>query len=265
MKEITRLEKDCRSAETALSNIVSDTLDDELIVELEQSAAHARIAARGFVGNVMTAEFQADSLIMGRIVNGSPLMVQTADSDIPALSGDACIAIKEFTKDGIMQLVSTSEQTIKKTMKYLSVASRDHVTYVPAQHPIFEGVTDRRLRALIAIFLGCDVCVKGLPGVGAKKMSDIINIGYHKYSKRCPQVSLFAYLKRYLCSKMKGYNHSMVQTYIHALIYEPTNIAPVIKNQDNSTSSRDYRTYVGNKHPTDCQSTCKSLLIKRPE
>jgi hypothetical protein len=95
-------------------------------------------------------------------------------------------------------------------MKYLSVASRDHVTYVPAQHPIFEGVTDRRLRALIAIFLGCDVCVKGLPGVGAKKMSDIINIGYQKYSKRCPQVSLFAYLKRYLCSKMVGYNHSVV-------------------------------------------------------
>jgi hypothetical protein len=207
-----------------------------LIVELEQNAAHARNAARGFVDYVMTAEFQADSLIMGRFVNGSTLMVQTSDSDIPALSGDDCIAIKEFTKEGNMQLVSTSEHTIKNAMKFLSVASRDHITYVPAQHPIFEGVTDRRLCALIAIFLGCDVCGKGLPGVGAKKMSDIININYRKYSKRCPQVSLFDYLKRYLCSKMVGYNHSVMQTYICALIYEPTNITPVIKSQDHSNS-----------------------------
>jgi hypothetical protein len=72
-------------AEAASSNIVSGNLDDKLIVELEQSAAHARNAARGFVDYVMTAEFQADSLIMGRFVNGSTLMVQASDSDIPAL------------------------------------------------------------------------------------------------------------------------------------------------------------------------------------
>jgi hypothetical protein len=87
-------------------------------------------------------------------------MVQTSDSDIPALSGDDCITIKEFTKEGNMQLVSTSEQTIKNEMKFLLLASHDHITWVPVQHPIFEGVTDRRLCALSALFLGCDVCVK---------------------------------------------------------------------------------------------------------
>ncbi len=46
---------------------MSGSLDDELIVELEQSAAHVRNAARGFVDNVKTAEFQADSFIMGRV------------------------------------------------------------------------------------------------------------------------------------------------------------------------------------------------------
>ena len=221
LTEIATLEKECRTAEAASSNVVSGTLDAELIVELEQTGAHLRNDARGFVHHVMTAEFQADSLIMGRVINGSTLMVQTSDSDIPAISSDDCIAIKDFTKEGQMQIVSTSEQTIKKAMTYLSEGSRNHVTFTPAKHPIFEGVVDRRLRALIAIFLGCDVCIKGLPGVGAKTMNEIINVYYPKYSKRCPNVSLFAYLKRYLCNKMKGYNHSVVQTYIRALIYEP--------------------------------------------
>ena len=52
MKEMAKLEKECRSAEAASSNIVSGSLDDELIVELEQSAAHVRNAARGFVDKV---------------------------------------------------------------------------------------------------------------------------------------------------------------------------------------------------------------------
>ena len=71
MKKIVKQEKECRSAEAASSNILSGSLDDELIVELEQSAAHVRNAARGFVDNVKTAGFQADSFIMGRVVNAT--------------------------------------------------------------------------------------------------------------------------------------------------------------------------------------------------
>ena len=88
LTEIATLEKECRTAEAASSNVVSGTLDAELIVELEQTGAHLRNDACGFVHHVMTAEFQADSLIMGRVINGSTLMVQTSDSDIPAISSD---------------------------------------------------------------------------------------------------------------------------------------------------------------------------------
>ena len=130
MKEMAKLEKECRSAEAASSNIVSGSLDDELIVELEQSAAHVRNAARGFVDNFKTAEFQADSFIMGRVVNGSTLMVQTSDSDIPAISSDNCIAIKEFTKEGNMQIVSTSAQTIKKAMEFLNFLMFQKLNFV---------------------------------------------------------------------------------------------------------------------------------------
>ena len=58
--------------------------------------------------------------------------------------------------------------------------SGDYVTFMPAKHPIFEGVVDRRLCALIPIFLGCDVCIKGLPGVGTKAMNEVINVNYKK-------------------------------------------------------------------------------------
>ena len=76
LTEIATLEKECRTAEAASSNVVSGTLNAELIVELEQTGAHLRNDARGFVHHVMTAEFQADSLIMGRLINASTLMVQ---------------------------------------------------------------------------------------------------------------------------------------------------------------------------------------------
>jgi hypothetical protein len=74
---------------------------------LEQSAAHLRNASHGFVDYFMTAEFQSYSLIMGRVVNRSTLMVLTSNSDIPAISSNDCIAIKDFTKEGHMQIIST--------------------------------------------------------------------------------------------------------------------------------------------------------------
>lgn len=59
-------------------------------------------------------------------------------------------------------------------MSYLSVESRDRITFVPAKYPLFENVTDRKLRALMCLFLGCDV-YGGMNGVGAKTLAvDII-------------------------------------------------------------------------------------------
>ena len=91
MKQIVQLERNCKSAETASANVVSEYLSDLLIVELEQSAAHTKNNAHGFVANVMIAEFQADAVMMGHSVNRQSLMAMTSDADIPCLSGDCCI------------------------------------------------------------------------------------------------------------------------------------------------------------------------------
>lgn len=101
MKEIAELEKEYRNAEAPSSNVVSG-MDDELTVELKQSAAHLRNASCGFV----KVEFQADPLIMGRVVNGFTLMVLASESDIHAIPSNDCIAIKDSTKEGQMQIVS---------------------------------------------------------------------------------------------------------------------------------------------------------------
>jgi hypothetical protein len=84
MKQIVQLERNCKSAETALANIISEYLPDLLIVESEQSAAHTKNNAHGFVANVMIAKFQANAVMMGRCVNRQSLMAMTSDADIHA-------------------------------------------------------------------------------------------------------------------------------------------------------------------------------------
>ena len=103
-----------------MANVISEYLPDLLIVELEQSDARTKNNAHRFVANVMIAEFQADAVMMGRSVNRQSLMAMTSNTDIPCLSGDCCIAVKDFTMDGKIQLVCMSETTLKNTMEYLS-------------------------------------------------------------------------------------------------------------------------------------------------
>jgi hypothetical protein len=78
--------------------------------------------------------------------------------------------------DGKIQLVCTSETTLKNAMEYLSEDAEKRITYTPAKHPIFQNVLDMKLRAYMVLFLGCDVYVKVLHGVGAKTLNDIISI-----------------------------------------------------------------------------------------
>jgi len=111
---ISNKERACKTAGTASSNVVASDLDEILSRELKQSLAHTRNIARGFFAQVKTAEYQADALMMGRAISGETLMVMSSDVDIPIIAGDKCISIKEFTRDGNIEIVSTSKDTINK-------------------------------------------------------------------------------------------------------------------------------------------------------
>ena len=135
-KEITAKEKACKTAETASSNVIQADMTEMLEKELEQSVAHSPNAAGGFVDKVMIAEFQADALMMGRFISGLTLMIASSDADIPIFTGDDCIVLKEFTRDGSMELVCTSEATLCCVLSFLSDKDREKVTLHPTEHPI---------------------------------------------------------------------------------------------------------------------------------
>ncbi len=85
-------------------------------------------------------------------------MVLTKDSDIPIIAGDNFILIKSFTK-GKFEIVSTSEKTLRHALSYLPETSKEKAQFKAAVNPVFEGICNARLCALIMLMLGCDVFI----------------------------------------------------------------------------------------------------------
>ena len=224
------------------------------------------MCAGGFVDKVMTAEFQADGLMMGRFISGMTLMIVSADADIPITTGDDCIVMKEFTKDGAIELVCTSEETLRHALSFLSVEDRAQTTFRPAKFPIFDGISDRKLRALMSLILGCDVYPKGMPGVGAKSLAEIVSVKYPAFKIRCPHATLFGYLKKYLYSKTEGFDNDVVHTLIRAIVYEPTNVFPKSEaTNDNENQADSYRTYFDGHPPTKLPAYLEEFADKKTE
>ena len=125
-EEIAKMQRSMKSKETQSRNIMEPNFEEKLIDELETTGAHTRNNANGTVSRVMKSEFQADAVIMGRVANRKTLMAITGDADQPLLGGDDFVAIKEFTKDGCMEVVSTSRETIEKLQRYLTEEQLDY-------------------------------------------------------------------------------------------------------------------------------------------
>ena len=113
-EEVAKKQRSMKSNETQSRNVIQQNFEGKLVEELEQTGAHSRNMHGGSVGHVIMSEYQADAVMMGRAVSGETLMVMTsdADTDIPIIAGDCCVAIKEFTKVGAIKIVSTSNQTL---------------------------------------------------------------------------------------------------------------------------------------------------------
>ena len=90
--------------------------------------AHSPNAAGESVDKVMIAEFQADALMMGTFISGLTIMIASYDADIPIFTGGNCIVLKEFTRDGSMELVCTSKATLRHALSFFSDKDREQVT-----------------------------------------------------------------------------------------------------------------------------------------
>ena len=222
---IIKMERSCKAQETQATNKLPANFAAELKEELINSAAHSvNIATGGFVEDVIEAEFQADCYIAGQVINNKAVMAMTADADIPILCGDCCIAIKGFTGKSF-EIVCVSESMLKKAMEHLPSDSK--AQFISAEFPIFDGVTNPQLRALLMIVLGCDVW-SGMTGVLASSLHKMLTSWNAKSEDE-------------LISKLRGtlkYNSKLtdevIDTYISALIYEPTNAAPQANQTDHT-------------------------------
>lgn len=135
------------------------------------------------------AEFQADSYMLGQLLNNDAIMAMTKDTDIPILAGDCGMVLNEFTKNKY-QIVGTSELTLKSAMSMLPPKSG--AQFKPAMKPIFDGIQCPRLRALMMVILGCDVYVSGMVGVSVATLSKMIEKKKLELSNSFTEEVLFA-------------------------------------------------------------------------
>jgi hypothetical protein len=238
--EIRKLDAQMKRNETQSHCRMPKEFATELEYELSHSNAHTvgDESAGGFVEHVIVAEFQADSYMAAEIINQTAVMVMTKDSDIPIITGDCCISIKSFTK-GKFEIVCTSVATLNHALSFLPDASKEKVQFKEAENPVFEGIYNVRLRALIMVMLGCDVFIPGMKAI--KGAGSAMRIAMSE--DRTNEDTMFASLHKQFMDNNKLAQEA-VDTYIDAIVFEPTNCVPDIDESVTACCSGGARKYL---------------------
>ena len=241
-KELRSAEKRVKQNETKSKDIVPPNFDIALADELHSRNAHIieGESAGGFIDYVAVAEFQADSYMLGRLLNNDAVMAMTKDTDIPILAGDCGMAINEFTKNKY-QIVCTSESTLLFAMSLLPPNSA--AKFKRAVKPIFDGVQCPMLRALMMVILGCDVYYPGMAGVSVTTLAKMIEKKKQEFADTFTEEMLFAWLRQQLMDKNQ-LSSEVVDTYINAILYEPTNKAIFVDDENTSDADMTKRSYL---------------------
>lgn len=239
IKNRETLEKSIKSAET---QSVRKSFPELLEKRLAEMKLHDVNNAGGSVGKVMTAEFQADSLMVGRYLSGLCQLLMSNDADFTVFCGDGSAAVKGFTGK-YSTLSSTCRNTLEEIISYLEPASQERVKLEVPPFPIFEGIEDRKLRILLAVILGCDVSPGGVKDVGPakilNKMKEIHEDEENSNSIYDQMVDYAVEMSKPGKTKPPKYSAEVINVLVEAVLYEPTNEEPAEK-----PSSYDYRTYM---------------------
>ena len=146
--EQIKMGKAINRAETQSMNVVPPNFPTILEEELKKILAHEEQKGGGYVTPVVTAEFEADALIKGAFQKKEFQLVMSNDADYPVDLGDNCFAIKEFGHKNLV-ITSTCKESLLSVMSSLGDSSK--ATLIEPQWPIYEGVLNYRLRALISV------------------------------------------------------------------------------------------------------------------
>jgi hypothetical protein len=226
---ITKLEAKSRNklaqSEVLMPSDFAEALEEALVNDVDARAVNN---SGGFVASVLKAKFQADAAIIGRFLTKETLLALTNDSDIPIVAGDDFIAIKEYSKDGRMTLVSTSRDTLVNALSFLGDESSNRVQLKDAVCPIFENVKSRKLRALMMVALGCDVYKSGINGAGPKTLRKILDKLKDTIERTNAELdreeTIFKALLEHTATVTK-LGIKTVDTLVKGIIFEPTNYA----------------------------------------
>ena len=243
IKTRTTLEKSIKSAETQSAFAVPANLPHAFEDTITAMKLHEQNVAGGKVDKVLTGEFQADSLLAGRYLEGKCQMIMSTDGDFPIFCGDDCLLIKEFA-GGKTTICSTSRKTLENALSYLDAKARDKAELVVPKHPIFEGVEDPKLRILMAVLIGCDVSPGGVHGAGPMWVANTLKEIMDSESNKSVYDQMIDHAVEKSKPKQKKkttpkYSHEVLNTLVDAVLYEPTNA----ENDENATSL-SHRTYM---------------------
>jgi hypothetical protein len=248
-QKITTLQNKVRRSEIEVGTNVFTSIQDELsLLNYDNNLL-----------SVVQADFQADSTMAGSLVCNDAEMVLTADSDLAALLGDKCVGVKKFIyvdraknkQVKGLEVFSADLKTIQVLCDRFNVPITDLVL---AKRPVFEGIGEMRVRCLIAVAIGCDVYLSGVPGITPKVICDFfLFLNKHKidksqyYDKLMEKLGLAyrTYSKKKLLIVVSDDDiiqyQSMLSVFVDCLMYEPTNVSSLVEVTCTTN------TYIGDK------------------
>ena len=175
------------------------------------------------------APFQADPSIADVAIRGECEAILSGDSDFsmyvgpggPDNMGDIMIRkIKISQKHSTITsgTIITGSQVARRIEELLSHCEQSSVFPVEPKFPLFDGVNDPKMRALIAIALGCDALPGGVPGVGAASLSNLLTMCSN-------HVLIHEKFAEILCEQRRAIvkDPQALLCIAHSLLYEKTN------------------------------------------
>ena len=222
-------------------------LDDELIGE------------KGGSITVCQAIFQADSVIASRCNKRISDLVLGSDTDLSAHCGSLCLGIKEFkfvdNNVSEMELFASCNETICNIAQIINVDTTiKNKRIINPPCPVFEGIMDPRVRALMCVGLGCDVVEKNLKTVTPHSLFNfLVSIKLKKVDDLYNEILNFFINKHFSIKKNTNLDDSVVDVfrkiiniYVESYMYEPSSYFVGEENYvvNNKTS------YIHGKIPT---------------
>jgi hypothetical protein len=163
IEEEEEIKKRIKTLENSLQHSTIDVGDNlfNTFKEATKKLTPNKIICLSFCQSV----FQADSVMAGHIISGDTEILLTSDSDQLALLGSKCVSIKKWRFKSSeksksldsLDIFTANETTMNNILNSLNLPLYDNQNLIKPKYPIFDNVDCYRLRALLAVGLGCDV------------------------------------------------------------------------------------------------------------